>query len=554
MSPNQLFKQLGVALTIYGGILIVAFRFSPRAGYIALGLVLLTAVPWLRRLAKFYKKSNTRRGRKLLDFGEAFQKCESERDPGDPGVLWGKLRIRTEEAKSHFCVVGAVGSGKTLTIRMLMQDQLRHIKKGSDRRAIVYDAKQDMVPILCSMGLQCQTVLLNPFDMRANAWNMAQDIDSPAAVRQLAVTLVPDTKESQPFFTNAVRELLAGVVTVFIKTRPGKWTFREVLLVMKSRVLLRAVLSQDAATSDVVNSILGAGENTVGSIMATVATKLGPYEPIAAAWEKAKGKISIQKWLRSESVLILGNDERIRSSLDAVNQLFVAVLAQHALTMPESDTRMTWFFFDEFREAGKLSGLESIVLRGRSKGCCVVLGFQDIQGVQHVYEEKAGNELVGQCANKALLRIESPETAAWASKVIGEEEKVEFSESSTESAQGRTVSHSSQKQTRSVVLPSEFMEIPAPGRNLVNGLQGYYVVRSVGVYRARYAAEELVEGLGKVNPAHQTFVAAPSEWQFLNPWTVEDSERLKIDVSSAQDPAKKNKGPSPLDDIERVEV
>src|SRR5690606_26570621 len=108
--------------------------------------------------------------------------------------------------------------------------------------------------------------------------------------------------------------------------------------------------------------------------------------------------------------------ERMRSILDTVNQLFVSLAAQHVLTQSESDNRRTWFFFDEFSEAGKLRGLESIILRGRSKGCCVVLGFQDISHVHAVYDKELGNTIVGQCGNKAFLRIESPETAEWASK------------------------------------------------------------------------------------------------------------------------------------------
>ena len=65
-------------------------------------------------------------------------------------------------------------------------------------------------------------------------------------------------------------------------------------------------------------------------------------------------------------------------------------------------------FLDDVREAGKLDGLSRLLNQGRTKGACVVLGFQDSDGMRDVYGEYVANELVGQCANKAILRVENP--------------------------------------------------------------------------------------------------------------------------------------------------
>lgn len=480
-------------------------------------------------IARQQEINRSARGRKMETHQSADKEVRRLRPEGDPGVLWGKVRIPSSNAKWHFCVVGAVGSGKTLTIRTLMKDQLPRIQKGSDTRAMIYDAKQDMVRIVKSLNLNCPVIILNPFDKRSTGWHMAKDIDSPAAARQLAATLVPsDEKESQPFFSNAVRELLAAVVTVFVAKQPGEWTFRDVLLVMQSKDLIRQVLASDSRTQATMKNFLDCGEVTVGSIMATVATKLGPFEAIAAAWEESEKKISITRWLKSSSILILGNDERVRASLDTVNQLFVAITAQHVLSMSESRTRTTWFIFDEFSEAGRLHGLESIILRGRSKGCCVVLGFQDIQHVNLVYKDNLGNTLVGQCGNKAFLRIESPETAEWASKCIGDVERIEIQVAKTDSRQGGSTSETFQRQTRAQVMPSQFMELPLPE----NGLTGYYIIRSAGCYSATYSPPEIDACVGRPDERIPAFDAAPVEWQYLSPWTSKDAERLGLFTSS----------------------
>lgn len=470
------------------------------------------------------------RGRKLKTFDLVRKETKSLLTDNDPGILWGKIRIPTSEARHHFCVVGVVGSGKTLTLRMLMKDQLPLIVPGSDRRALIYDSKQDMVGIVSSLNLKCPIVILNPFDKRGYGWKMAADIDTPALARQLADTLVPDQSESQPFFSNAARELLTAVVTALIIKQPGTWTFRQVLLIMKSKRLLQALLGKDPRFSATVQNFLQCGDVTLGSIMATIASKLGPYEAIAAAWEKSSRQISISKWLKHEGVIILGNDEKMRSSLDTVNQLIVSVIAQNALSMSESATRMTWLFFDEFREAGKLDGLPKLIMRGRSKGCCVVLGFQDIQGVRDVYGDNVGDELVGQCGNKALLRIESPTTAEWASKSVGEKEQLEVNVSNTSSSGGGSSTTAYQRHQRAEVLPSQFMEIETTSQQ--NGLTGYYLIRTVGAYKATYAPQEINELIGTIDPNIPNAVPCPVDWQYLEPWSTADSLALHIDPGS----------------------
>ena len=524
----------------------------------------LSLFAWLGRVQSAMRRVSGARGRKLQDEKEVRRTCD-ERRKGGRGVLWGKMRIADRDATNHFCVVGAVGSGKTLTIRMLLRDQLPLLQPRSDRRALIYDPKQDMVQVIASAltgtDKHCPIWILNPFDERGSAWNIALDVQTPAAARQLADTLVPPSdNESQPFFSNAVRELLAAVVTVFVRTRPNTWTLRDVLLVMRSRELLRAVLEPHSFTQHVAKSFLDAGEVTVGSILATVATKLGPFEPVAAAWEKVQRKVSIQQWLHKDTsaILILGNDERMRSVLDILNQLFVALAAQQALTQEESDTRRTWFVFDEFSEAGRLRGLESIILRGRSKGCCVVLGFQDISHVHEVYGENLGNTLIGQCGNKAFLRIESPSTAKWASESIGELEQDEVNLSTTNASGTTSHTASEQRQLRATVLPSQLMDLPTFGDGV--GLHGYYLIRAAGAYAATYPEQDVIKLIGPPRTDQQPFVAAPVDWQYLVPWSQKDAERRDIKPAQAttahngasQKTSTKAAPSNSLDDFERM--
>ena len=527
-------QMIAVNIAITGLVIAVVSLFGTTVRLVGLAFILFNVVLVVMELVKYHKREKKNRGRELLTFKEAKKRCELS--PSDRGIQFGCLRIPTANAKNHFCIVGASGSGKTLTIRMLLRDQLPLIKKGTNRRAIIYDAKQDMVQIIGSIinlgKPPCSIYLLNPFDKRGSSWKMAADVTTETLAQELATALIPDTQESNPFFTDSVRVLITAVLRVFMKRAPGKWTFRELILVMTSKEKLQKLLSSDPRTQSAVANIFGSGEKTVGSIMATVMTKLGKYNAIAAAWERTAHSVSITKWLNEASIIVLGNHEQIRSSLDAVNQLFVKIASQHILSQEDSDRTtdgLTWLIFDEFREAGELPGLENLILRGRSKSCAVVLGFQDIQGVHHVYDEARGNEIVGQCGNKAFLRIESPETAKWAADTIGEREAFEYEASYSTSVQGTTESQADRKQTRYAVMASEFQSMPVKPET--EGLHGVYLVRNVGAYRATYTPEEIATYVGTLDRSVKPNIEVPSSYQELLPWNDEDDAKYGISKS-----------------------
>ena len=87
--------------------------------------------------------------------------------------------------------MGTTGAGKTLLLHRLMRSVLPTIGKrrldgiSLDRRALVYDAKGDVLSALHEMA-DCRIVTLHPFDARGAAWDMARDITSPAAALQAA--------------------------------------------------------------------------------------------------------------------------------------------------------------------------------------------------------------------------------------------------------------------------------------------------------------------------------------------------------------------------------
>lgn len=450
----------------------------------------------------------------------------------------GACHLPLRLASSHLAVIGATGSGKTLLQRLLMQSALPLVGTGLGHRALVYDAKQDLLPLLAGMELTAPIHVLNPLDARGCSWDMAADVTSPAAALQAATLLIPKaTSDANPFFSNAARHLLYGVLLALILGAPQRWTLRHVILVLRDEALLRRVLESTEATRHLLQYCEHPA--TFQNILSTILTRIAPYEIIAAAWDRAGQRLSLRRWLESESLLVLGNDEDNRAALDTMNQLIFKRLSELILAQPElpaDSPRLTWILLDEVRQAGRLDGLSALMTKGRSKGAAVLLGFQDIGGLREVYGREAADELVGQCNTKVILRLNSPETARWASQVIGASEFVEtrkarsrsraFRENGFRESASTGVSFSDNLVKRELVLDSEFLDLPETSPE--HGLTGYFISSVTGVFRDHLGGPWLAQNLKPPRDAVPNFCPRPEAHQYLRPWTERDALELGL--------------------------
>ena len=455
-----------------------------------------------------------RRGRRLGSFPQALlasrRLMARERDPG---LCFGGVELPRSAGRLHFLFTGVTGSGKTLSIRLLLQAVIPRIGRGLNTRALVYDGKRDMLPILHGLGLAPDRIkMLNPFDARSVAWDMARDITTPAAALELAHILIPERGEAQAYFPDTARRILSGVLTALLLTKPGRWTFLDVVLSCRDEERLFRLLQSTAETRELLAE--AATGLTWRSVKSTLDTAMKPFEIIAALWSRSAERISLAEWAQGEFVLHLDQHEDLRAPLDALYRVILKRASEMALSQPEDASRETWFFLDEVREAGRLPGLSRLLTTGRSKGVCVVLGFQDIDGLISVYGREIAHEIVGQCSHKAVLRLESPHTADWASSMFGrlEVEEQALSVSRNGGRPGTTASVSNTSVP--AVLPSEFLDMPVT--NPRNGLSGFYLSPLLGGYRHTLAGRWISSHLVPAAPAVPGFIPRPVSDQFLH--------------------------------------
>ena len=461
-------------------------------------------------------------------------------------VHFGPVPLHESELSSHCLLCGATGSGKTTLLRLLLQCIIPTILPGSDRRALITNPKGDMLPILLGMALHAAIKTLDPFDIRGVAWAIARDAREVRVAVEITYTLFHNEPGQHPFFAKATRHIAFCVIISF-NLSGLDWTLADLLRVLRSVDYIRAVLKKHAYTAPVYE-LYFSDPKLAASVIASIATRLLPYDPIAAAWEHAPESVSLQEWAESEYVLVLPHSEICRSAVDNINRCLVKRATDVILGQSESFTRRSVLIFDELSDSGELGSIVPFAKKSRSKGGVLIISFQGVPALRHrdSFGPEQADELLGQIGNHFIGRLECHATAEWASKLIGDQEVEGVSQTTTFGADAKAPSETRQFQMRRAVLPSEFMSIEPCG--IDTGLSGFYVIRSAGTFFHKLDAEDVFSN--RLLPLSDDPACEPRspDAQYLRMWTAEEARRFGA-VNHALENAARSEHELSLDDL-----
>ncbi len=488
------------------------------------------------------------KGGYLITQEQASAIARSRAGAGEQLLDWAGVPFPESLSCYHFAVIGGPGTGKTLLLKLLMRSVFSAMKPGGNRRAIVYDAKQDAMELLAGMSPALPVRTLNPFAPQGVAWDIAADITTPSHAQEAATLLIPEQTSKGDFFGPSAHLLIEAAMCAFLEHAPGKWTLRDLLLALRYTARMRALVALSEHSAYLLDKFMS-DTRTDKNIDQTVELAMRPLATVAAAWEMAGERMSLASFLEGESILVLGTSELDRTVLSNINRVLFMCLARHILTGPENSGRRTWVFVDELRDAGALNDLARVMLKGRSKGAAVVLGIQDLPSLQHVYTPQVAGSLIGAAASKVFLANPEGETLKYASEHFKtqEIERVSYTYNwgwnrSTKSnptnhsktdSKGYTASRS--KVVQPVVPESLLKALKIPdSANL--SFEGYCDTLPVGAHRpykmeipdaqvrALLEKEERVRA-GEGTPAASRIVGA------LREWDMQDLERLNLSHS-----------------------
>jgi hypothetical protein len=452
------------------------------------------------------------------------------RVPKGPFFYWAGLPCPIEMAKGHYLAVGSSGSGKTLHSDVLRVGLCSGLQTGADIRVLEIDNKGEAMARYVARGVQPR--LVDPFDERGWAWDMARDLNCTADCRQVAASLIPERRgDKDSFWTAACRSVVTGVLDVLRQERAGECTFANFLRIMRDPRRVEAILSLRPETAPLWESARG-DERTLANLFASLSSYLNPFEPIAALWEKSENSFSITDWVQKPGqVLVLRDHPRFSETLKPIHRLIFDLSARQVLSLPDSFQRHVWYLADEAIALGRLENLTEIANLGRSKGVHLVIGIQSVEGWHDVYGRDNGDQILGQFRNRVYLRTDSASTAKWIEEAIGQIEylvqSITYGRTSGGGSQGgtsrtRSISHSRRRE--SLILASEILRIPAPGPG--GQLQLIADIADIGLFRMTFEFDDLIRNLGAPDPNTPRFLERPPADQTLADFTPEQGRRL----------------------------
>lgn len=458
-------------------------------------------------------------------------------NPKDGYLFWGDF-VREDEAPFHFLASGTTGAGKSTLFKMLMRDALRPVKPGVDSRALIFDPKSEIIPYLAGLNLEARIFILNPLDARSLAWDMAHDIGNAAMISEFVEAIVPkpDNQDKNTYFVKVARQMIKSLILALHHLKPGQWTLRDIINGVRDKKTYYALLKQHReAHESLMAQMQDNAKDTAANHFSTIQTNLQDLSTIAACWYYAaqeRKPFSLEQWVNSSHIFVLGYSHKAEEALKLVNRLLLKKAHQLSRDLPDSQTRRTWYFLDELPLLGGDADLHKLMTLGRSKGCCVALGFQSVASLEKedCFGEKGTIEVLGQVHHKALLRVTEPHDQKYCSDLFGEHERhvvqtntsINFPEGDGKQSTGQSTSGTLERFP--IVMPSKFRELHMA--KFHNHIDGYYLFPQTA--RKIRLGKNVFHSLPEPHDDIADFIPRPDDQLELPPWTPE--ERLALNL------------------------
>lgn len=420
----------------------------------------------------------------------------------------GGLFVSPSDWAPNFLTIGEVGSGKTLTMRLLLAAFVRMWRAGMRVRFVIADPKREELRLLSSLGMAERVFLINPYDARGSRWDMARDL-SVADAAELSTLLVPDDRlDHSPFFNRTARQLLTEAISTLMRESGGQWDLADVVHAGTPENLSK-VLAKTERGRMLAEAHLGAPQGTTGAnVESTLVSKLENFEHLARPWRRAERSVSLNDWFENGGALVLAAHPKYPKVCETCHTLVFDRVAQILLAQPEMrelDQGRTVVFLDEAREM-QLRGLRKLTNHGRSKGVSTCIGTQSVEGWEAAYGDEA-HEILATCGNQAFLRMSGVKSRKHASEFFGTYETTQTSISGGSSSNGSNSGWNESPAMRQAFLEQEWGNLPPA--SLEEGYHGVFAIPGLA-WRGHVSPAFLKAYLPMPDPAVPGLVPCPS--------------------------------------------
>lgn len=440
------------------------------------------------------------------------------------GIEIGGIRIPHMLEAQHFLFVGAPGSGKSTAIRRI----LRQVEARGET-AVVLDPECEYVPEFYRSGRG--DLILNPLDGRCPAWSPWWELRPGSEAMEaeaLAAALIPDPPNmfnqsgGDFFFRQSARTLIVGMLDSIQSREPSD--------IPKLLALPRAKL-KEALRGTAAEALIDPGAHEQGAgIIATAYNATNSFRHLPAPDERSWSAL---EWAQTrKGWLFLSSSEDSREAALPLQSVWLDCIIRRLMAAQDRRERI-WIIADEIPVLKRQNQLEALVVRGRKRGLCAVLGFQAITQLRAIYGHEQTSTLAAAPATKLILRTGEAETARWSSAQIGEREVSRAQIGTNTGLRDHRDSFSihPHRVTESAVLGSEIQLLPP--------FEGYLCI--TGHHRARVTIPYLPPVRRETGFVLRVTIAAPNE----SPVAGNDNSEVPIQTDNDNGPALRQVAPAP---------
>lgn len=336
----------------------------------------------------------------------------------------------------HTLILGGAGSGKTNVFNLMFSQLLS--RRNSNDVFIVFDTKGDFYN---NFGRESDIVLGNGKEYRklSERWNLFDEVladgmnpeDYEMNAREIAAGLfVGRGSESQPFFSNAARDIFAHLIIYFIRQVEKNPALGREQLTNKHLVsyIQKADVSKYirvfSSYSDMRGMLSYFGDGSSNQALGVFAElKNMLYDCFLGVFadDDSQGRFSMRNTVKNKggNTVFVEYDLTTGETMTPIYRLLIDLALQEALGRGDKEEGNVYLILDELKLLPKLQHLDDALNFGRSKGVKVIAGIQSINQLFDIYGDAKGHVLAGGFSNLFAFHTSDNASRQYVSEVFG---------------------------------------------------------------------------------------------------------------------------------------
>lgn len=354
----------------------------------------------------------------------------------------------------HSIITGGSGTGKT----QMTSDLIEQIRK-KKQRAVIYDNSGSFIRKFYDPQ---KDIILNPFDIRSNYWDIFTEISNKNDVTNIVNALIEDGNKTDPFWNKSARIITIEVINKLQRTRKNSTNkdLTDILLKYDLEKFCKFLKDTDAVSIADESS-----EKTIASIRSVIASYVSSLSIITDAQNnKINQDFSIKNWIASDkedSILFVSSKADSHDNIKSLISAWLDIAILQLMNLDPEIKRTLWFILDELPSLQRLPNLQKGLAESRKYGGAFLVTCQLYSQLKEIYGHNNAQSISGLCRNRVTFSTPDEATANWCSNNLGKKENISTKENlsfgANEYRDGVNISQN--KELESLVIPSQIMNL-----------------------------------------------------------------------------------------------